>query len=297
MIKSMTGFASLTAEDGAAVIGVTIKAVNHRFLDAQLRLPASLARIEGRVRAAVQAGVGRGRVEVSVSVQRRQAEAPVVELNESLVSALRDALDHAHSTGMIAGELTPGDLLRWPHAITVREQPEGEDPEAEARLDEAVVAAVTRAVEQLDGMRTTEGQALAADLGGRVDGLAGAIETVAAAADEGRDGMVARLHQRIAELGLDATGDATAIAQEVVRAAGRTDIAEEVTRFRAHLDHWRSLAAGDEPCGRKLDFLLQEMNREINTIGSKAAGGRVPDLVIDVKAELERMREQVQNVE
>jgi len=297
MIKSMTGFASLTAEDETAVIGVTIKAVNHRFLDAQLRVPASLARIESRVRAAVQAGVGRGRVEVAVSVQRRQAEAPTVEMNEPIVEALREALDDARSKGMIAGPLTPGDLLRWPHAITVREQPEGEDAEAEAHLDEAVVAAVSRAVAELDGMRTREGAALAADLDARVAVLAGAIETVAAAAEDGREGMVARLHQRIAELGLDGAADATAVAQEVVRAAGRTDIAEEITRFRAHLDHWRSLSAGEEPCGRKLDFLLQEMNREINTIGSKAAGGRVPDLVIDVKAELERMREQVQNVE
>ncbi len=295
MIRSMTGFESLTVEVEGAAIGVTVKAINHRFLDAQLRLPSVLARLEGEVRRVLQTRVRRGRVEVTVSVQRRQGERSVVEMNEAFVEALHEALDGARAKGLISGPLTPGDLLRWPHAITVREEAEGED--AEARLDAAVVAAVTRAVDELDEMRVQEGKYLAADLAVRVERLTEAIEGVARAAEEGREGIVTRLHQRIAELGLDAQTDAATVAQEVVRVAGRADIAEELTRFRAHLAHWRSLVDGVEPCGRKLDFLLQEMNREINTIGSKAGGERVPDLVIDVKDELERMREQVQNVE
>jgi uncharacterized protein (TIGR00255 family) len=297
VIKSMTGFASLTVDGEDAAIGVTIKAVNHRFLDAQIRLPAALARLEASLRSEVQARVSRGRIEVVVSVQRRSDEAPVVEINEPFVVALRQALDEAGSKGLVAGPLTPGDLLRWPHAITVREKADNVDPVVETRLDQAVTAAVVRAVTALDEMRTEEGAHLAADFDTRVARLGLAIEEVAASAEGGREATVARLHERIADLGLDGQADATTMAQEVVRAAGRSDIAEELTRFRAHLEHWRLLVEGDEPCGRKLDFLLQEMNREINTIGAKAGGEQLPNLVIDVKAELERIREQVQNVE
>jgi uncharacterized protein (TIGR00255 family) len=109
--------------------------------------------------------------------------------------------------------------------------------------------------------------------------------------------MEQRLTDRVAQLRADLQADETAVAQEIVRAAGRSDISEEVSRFRGHVSHWVTLADGPEPCGRKLDFLLQEMNREINTIGSKADGVRVSELIINAKAELEKMREQVQNVE
>jgi uncharacterized protein (TIGR00255 family) len=297
MIKSMTGFAAFTEDDDAVTVAVTIKAVNHRFLDAQLRLPSALVRMETRVRSLLQTRVARGRVEIGVSVQRRQDKPPVVEINESFVTALREALNGARDQGLITGPLTPGDLLRWPHAITVREGGDDEDPENEARLETAVVTAVTQAVKDLDEMRAREGAHLAADLKARVALLDGIIDDVASVADEGLKVAAARLQERITELGLNGQAEPALIAQEVVRAAGRSDIAEEVTRFRAHLDHWRTLAADAEPCGRKLDFLLQEMNREINTIGSKAVGGRVSDLVIGAKVELERMREQVQNVE
>jgi uncharacterized protein (TIGR00255 family) len=123
------------------------------------------------------------------------------------------------------------------------------------------------------------------------------IEGLAEAADTGRSELEARLRERIAELGLELPVDQAMIAQEIVRAAARSDISEEVTRFRAHLAHWEALADGQEPCGRKLDFLIQEMNREVNTLGAKADGLYVSELVINAKAELEKMREQVQNVE
>jgi len=123
------------------------------------------------------------------------------------------------------------------------------------------------------------------------------IEHLRLAADQGRNALETRLRERIDELRLELPVDSAMIAQEIVRAAARSDISEEVTRFRAHLAHWRALTDTNEPCGRKLDFLLQEMNREINTIGSKADGIHVSELIINAKAELERMREQVQNVE
>jgi uncharacterized protein (TIGR00255 family) len=297
MIKSMTGFASLTHEDERATIAVTLRAVNHRFLDIQLRIPQSLAEVEPRVRGLLQKRLARGRVELQISVQLRTPTAPSIELNEEFANALSAAIDRARERGLVAGALTPGDLLRLPQAISVRDRTAEPDPEAEAQLTASVEAAVEQALADLDAMRVREGGHLRDDLDGRKQSLASFITRVAGAADEGRTGLEARLQDRVREISLELPVDEAMIAQEIVRTVQRSDISEEVTRFRAHLSHWDALTDGPEPCGRKLDFLLQEMNREVNTIGSKADGLRVSELIINAKAELEKMREQVQNIE
>ena len=297
MIKSMTGFASLTHEDERATIGVTVKTVNHRFLDVALRLPQSLAEVEPRVRALLQKRLARGRVEVAINVQLRTVPAPTVELNEEVVQALSAALDRARERGLVAGALTPGDLLRLPQALSIRERPVEADPAVGAQLAVSVEAAIEQALADLDAMRVREGDHLRSDLDGRRQLLGGLVDSLEAAALEGRTGVETRLRERVREISAELPVDETLVAQEIVRAAARSDISEEVTRFRGHLLHWGALSDNAEPCGRKLDFLLQEMNREINTMGSKADGLRVSELVITAKAELEKLREQVQNVE
>lgn len=297
MIKSMTGFASLTLEDELATVGITIRAVNHRFLDLQLRIPQSLGDVEARVRALLQKRLARGRVELAISLQMRTVSVPTVQLNEEFANALSAAIDQARDRGLVSGTLTPGDLLRLPQAVTIRDRPAEQDPAVEARVAGSVEAAVEQALADLDAMRIREGTHLDADLEGRRQALAELIERLKVAAEEGRDAFEQRLHERVRDLSFELPVDQAMIAQEIVRAIGRSDISEEITRFRAHLSHWTALAASDEPCGRKLDFLLQEMNREINTIGSKADGVGISELIISAKAELEKMREQVQNVE
>jgi len=232
-----------------------------------------------------------------VSVQLRDSSAPTVELNLEVAQALAAAIERARDEGLVSGTLTAGDLLRVPQAVTVRDRPLEQDPALAARVAASIEAAVERALADLDAMRVREGTHLGRDLDGRRQTLAAVIEQVRIAADQGRDALERRLLERIAELRFELPVDQALVAQEVVRAAGRSDISEEVTRFRAHLAHWRALSEEGEPCGRKLDFLLQEMHREINTIGSKADGLAVSELIINAKAELERMREQVQNVE
>jgi uncharacterized protein (TIGR00255 family) len=297
VIKSMTGFASLTHEDERATIGITIRAVNHRFLDLQLRMPQSLADLEPRVRSLLQKRLGRGRVELAISVQLRQASVPIVELNADFASALAAVVERAREQGLVAGAMTPGDLLRLPQAVTIRERAVEPDPAVEAQLAASVEAAVEQALLDLDAMRTREGQHLRADLDSRKELMADLVERLREAADHGRSALEARLHERVRELSEQLPVDQAMLAQEIVRVAGRSDISEEVTRFRAHVAHWNALSDADEPCGRKLDFLLQEMNREVNTIGSKADGLGIAELIITAKAELEKMREQVQNVE
>jgi uncharacterized protein (TIGR00255 family) len=156
---------------------------------------------------------------------------------------------------------------------------------------------VSDTLDALVRMRETEGRLLRADLDARLSTLADLVSQVDREAREGQKLLEGRLRERLAALPPDLQGDPSATAQEIVRFVARSDVDEELVRLRSHFEHWRGLADGPEPCGRKLDFLVQEMNREINTIGSKAEGTRVTEIVIDVKAELERVREQVQNVE
>ena len=299
MIKSMTGFASLTEDDEAATITVTVRSVNHRFLDLQLRLPSSLAPLESRLRARVQQRLARGRVEVSVSVQQRRAPMLEVELNEVFLQALSVALDRAREQGFVQGPMTPGDLLRFPQALAIKDRSEESavaDDQSTA-LGDRVEEAVAAALESLDAMRVREGGFLRAELDSRRQLLGALFDRVATAAEQGLDTLRTRLLERVKELRADGLADETTVAQEIARYVGRSDITEEVVRFRGHLEHWRGLTESAEPCGRKLDFLLQEMNREVNTTGSKAEGPAVSELIVTLKAELEKMREQVQNVE
>jgi uncharacterized protein (TIGR00255 family) len=297
MIKSMTGFASVSREDERATVAVTIRTVNHRYLDLQLRNPQLLASIEADVRTLVAKYVARGRVELGVALQLRQVAGVDVEFNEPFAEALEAALAQARERGLVAGALTPGDLLRLPQALTIRDRQPADDEATQA----AVIALAREAIEQalvaLDSMRSREGDQLRTDLDHRRVFVAGLVEGIAAAADQGRAAMEQRIAERVRELRIELQADEAAIAQEIVRMAARSDISEELERFRGHVAHWSALADSAEPCGRKLDFLLQEMNREVNTMGSKADGLRVSELIIAAKAELEKMREQVQNVE
>ena len=293
----MTGFASLTHEDERATIGITVRAVNHRFLDLQLRMPQSLGDLEPRVRGLLQKRLARGRVELAISVQLRQGSVPTVELNADFANALAAVVARAREQGLVDGVMTPGDLLRLPQAVTIRERAVESDPAVEAQLAASVESAVEQALLDLDAMRTREGQHLRVDLDSRKQLVADVIERLREAAEQGRSALEGRLHERVREISEQLPVDQAMVAQEIVRVAGRSDISEEVTRFRAHVAHWNALRDSEEPCGRKLDFLLQEMNREVNTIGSKADGLGIAELIITAKAELEKMREQVQNVE
>ena len=295
MIKSMTGFASLTRDDEHASLSVTVKGVNHRFLDVQVRAPQALAAIEGRLRALIQQRVARGRIEVTISAQNRRQPAVDVEVNDAVLEGLAGALERARDRGLVTGGLSAGDVLRFPQAVTVREREQ--DEEVARAMQAAAEEALAAALDQLETMRVREGTSLGAELDARRGLLADLFERAAAAAQAGADALRTRLAERVRELRVDPAVDDAVVAQELVRFANRSDVTEETVRFRAHLDHWKALADGPEPCGRKLDFLIQEMNREINTLGSKAEGPGVPELIVALKAELEKMREQVQNVE
>ena len=297
MIRSMTGFASVSREDPSARVSVTAKSVNHRFLDVAVKAPQVLAGMESRVRAVVGQRLTRGRVELSVSIELAETPVRDVVLDEALLERVGRTIEAARAKGLIAGTLTASDVVRMPQVLEIRTRAESTPsslPESVAALVEGCLG---EAIDALVVMRETEGRFLQADLETRLDTLAASVAEVEREARAGQAHLEARLRERLAELPPDLAPDSALLAQEVVRFVARSDIDEELVRLRGHFEHWRALATGPEPCGRKLDFLIQEMNREINTVGSKAEGTRAPEIVIGAKAELERVREQVQNVE
>jgi uncharacterized protein (TIGR00255 family) len=295
MIKSMTGFASGSRELDTATLGITARTVNHRYLDVQVRLPPLLAPVEVELRGVVQRWVARGRVEVAVTARLLGQPEVEVALNEPLVDALSAAVEQARARGVVAAGLTAGDLLGFPRALVVEELELDEAGRAE--LGRAAIAAAGDVLRDLDAMRAREGGYLLADLEARCGTLSDLVARLEAAAESGRAGLVSRLNARVEELRAQAGVEEATVAQEVVRFAARSDVSEEITRLRGHLAHWSALTGSAEPCGRKLDFLLQEMNREVNTLGAKAEGAEASELVVTAKAELEKLREQVQNVE
>lgn len=295
MIRSMTGFASVGREDAGQQVSVTVKSVNHRFLDVQLKMPGALASMESRLKALVQQRLTRGRIEVLLSWEQAEETLREVVLNERLLAQVNAVVDRARGQGLVTGELSASDLCRIPHVLEVRTADALDDVgEGTAALVELVLG---DALDALVVMREAEGRFLSADVEARIGTLLAFVDTVEREAANGQAALDARLRERLAALPADLQMDSTAVTQEVVRFVARSDIHEEISRMRGHVEHWRQLAAGPEPCGRKLDFLVQEMNREINTIGSKAEGLKATELVVGAKAELERVREQVQNVE
>lgn len=295
MIRSMTGFASIGREEGGHRVSVTAKAVNHRFLDLLVKAPAVLAAVENRVRALVQRRLARGRVELVIAIEFLEPSARDVVLDEALLERIGGALGAARERGLLKGDLSVSDVLRMPQVLEIRPRAGGAGVSDDAAA--LVERVVSDAIDALVVMRETEGRFLAADLDGRLRTLASLVDDLERLAREGQQQLDVRLRDRLATLPPDLAGDPAAVAQEVVRFVARSDVDEEIARLRGHFEHWRTLVTGPEPCGRKLDFLVQEMNREINTIGSKAEGARVTEVVIAGKAELERIREQVQNAE
>ena len=295
MIKSMTGFASVTRESEQMQLTVTVKSVNHRYLDLQIRAPNALTEIEPRLRGVVQSRAARGRVELGVILQLKVVPGVSLELNEPLMAALSEAAAAAQREGWVETGLTASDLLRFPQVVSVKEEPADHMVWQEAC--EAVVVATDEALVALNQMRRREGEFLRRDLEERSAALSVLVDGIVAESEGGEDALRERLLARVAEIEEQIEVDRVLVAQEVVRWATRSDIHEEVTRLRGHLEHMRQLSEEPAPCGRKLDFLIQEMNREVNTIGSKAEGRGMAELVVAAKAEVEKLREQIQNVE
>ncbi len=292
MLKSMTGFGTGRARAGEEEISVEVRAVNHKHLEVKVRLPRELSTLEPAVLKAVRARCVRGAVDVAVRRSAGMVGGAVPTVDPAMARAWREALKGVARAVDMADTPTTAQVAALPGVIRM-EEPVTDLALAEAALDRAL----SEALEALVGMREREGRALEMDLSTRLARVSTLAGEVAALAPRTVEAYRARLQERVTELLKGAPVDEARLVQEVALFAERTDVAEEATRLQAHLEAFRGFLAGSEPAGRRMDFLVQEMHREVNTTGSKSQSTEISTRIVELKAELERVREQVQNVE
>ena len=294
MISSMTGYGRAEATGTRTILTVECRSVNHRHLDVSLKLPRVLSGFESDARRLVQAAVQRGRVDVSAALTA--AEGTV--LNPLTVNVAQ-AREYAEAARTLADalDLSDGPSLAWvmgqSGVLTREEQTPLSPEEAWSLLEKALSAALAEMVER----RETEGAALGQELTSLGSALAAGMETVAQRAPAAVERRAARLRERMQAMLAGAELDPARLATEVAVWADKTDVSEELARLQAHLTQLTTLLAGDDPVGRTLDFLIQEIHREVNTIGSKADDLEISQAVIAAKGTLEKMREQAANLE
>ncbi len=287
----MTGYGIGRAAGEGWEVSAELKTVNHRFLDLSLRLPRNIMFLEQTVRDAVSARLRRGHVDVFLSVLRTDDSAREVRTDEALARSYRDAcLRISEATGL-CGELTAKDLMGMEGVLTLEEREMDQE-----RLIRLCAEAVNEALDHVIGMREKEGAHLAEDLRIHMDAAAVLRDRIR----ERAPGVVldyrARLESKLQQL-LSEAVDPARLAQEVALMADRCAIDEEILRLGSHLDQMGQYLQADQEIGKKMDFLVQEMNREANTIGSKASDAAIAQMVVDLKSEIEKLREQIQNVE
>lgn len=291
MIKSMTGYGKGEASYGGGRLTVEIRSVNHRYGEIYVKLPRNLIVFENDVRKFVSERLKRGKIEVFVQHEPGTEAAPLA-VNVPLAKAYHEALNSLKSTLGLAGEVSIQLIAAQKDVLTAED-----NHSLDESLGEALLSAVKTGVETLEAMRSREGKALLDDLRKRLENLAVLAGRVARRAPLVVTDYSVRLKERLAQLTADNAVSEERLAQEIAIMADRCDITEELVRFDSHLKQFDSALSLAEPVGRKMDFLLQEMSREVNTMGSKANDAEIAFHVVELKTEIEKIREQVQNIE
>ena len=291
MISSMTGFGSGSAEGEHGQVKVELRSVNGRYCDIQLRCPPRLQRFEAGIRTRLRRRVGRGKITVFVDWEEAAAANPLPALDAELARHYLGELEHLRALGGLEGRPDLALVAGLPGLF----KSAAATPQPEA-VEELLVEAVDAALDDFVRMCAREGRALSRDLRARVDRLQEALDRVEAMAREAPHRLRERLRKRVEALLRPAEVDEDRLAQEVVMLAERSDITEEVVRFRSHNEQFLDTLNKGGEVGRRLNFLLQEMNREANTISSKSTESGIVHLMVEVKEEVERLREQVQNL-
>jgi len=294
MIRSMTGYGRAEVAGARVALSIECKSVNHRHLDIVLKLPRPLVGLEADARRLVQSAVGRGRVDVSVTLGPVGAGTLTpLSVNTSQAREYADAARQLADDLSLSGGPTLGWLLDQPGVLSREAEPTISAEESWSLLE----AALTQALRELEARREGEGHALGEELRALHEGLVAHVDVIAARAPAAVERRASRLRERIRSLLTEPSLDEARIATEVAVWAEKTDITEELARLRAHLAEFSRLLRAGGTVGRTLDFLVQEMNREVNTVGSKADDLEISQAVIGAKGSLEKLREQAQNIE
>ncbi|MEO5857528.1 MAG: YicC/YloC family endoribonuclease [Pyrinomonadaceae bacterium] len=292
-MRSMTGFGRGSASGDNFSVNVELKTVNNRFLDVNLRLSGELQQLETRLKHLIGERLSRGRVEVNIQYDK-SAEV-TYELNRPMIAGYLAAMKQMQEEFSLSGEPDLNVIARLPNVVVPKK--DDLDPTFLAGIESALAAAL----EDLEKMREKEGELLKAELGSLIDGIDTRLPTIesesANVAEEYRLRLTKRIGDMLAKSESQIDLDQGRLAQEISYLSDRADISEEITRLRTHLGHFRSIAAEDNEVGKRLDFLTQELNREANTITSKTSNMTVKENALQIKSDIEKIREQVQNIE
>lgn len=291
-MKSMTGYGNAKGVAEGLELSIELKSVNNRFLDTAVRIPRGYLFAEEAVKTAVQRHISRGKVDVFITIDSSQSNDVVVKVNEPLLQGYLEAVRGVSDTYGLTNDLTAMSVCRFSDVLSVEKKEVNQEAMAAA-----IIEVLETALTEYDSMRSREGEKLREDISSRI----AAIEKMVSLVEEDSPRTVAeyraRLEQKMREV-LDTAGiDESRILTEAAIFADKVAVDEEVVRLRSHISQVREMIGSDGAIGRKLDFLVQEMNREANTIGSKCQNADIAHVVVDIKAEIEKIREQVQNVE
>ncbi|MDD6728608.1 MAG: YicC family protein [Eubacteriales bacterium] len=292
MVKSMTGFGRAVREIDGYVVSVELKSVNHRYFEFSSRCPRQYGFIEDKLKSFINSKVSRGKIECFVSIDALNTDAADVAVNHTLAAAYVKALKELSSTYELKEDFGASTVARFPDVLVVRKSEEDEE-----KIWNIVKSVAEEAVDKFIEMRRIEGAKMYEDVYSRsqfiLDTVSFIEERSPQTVKEYNDKLVERVHDLLG----DVTLDEGRILQEVAVYADKVAVAEETVRLRSHIDQLRTFLESDEAVGRKMDFLVQEINRETNTIGSKCNDVEIARKVVDVKAEIEKIREQIQNIE
>ena len=292
MLKSMTGYGKAESVTDSGKLSIEIRSVNHRYGEISVKLPRQFMPLEGEIKKRVSNRFKRGKIDIFINFEQPSGVATLPQVNLAMAKAYHEAfLALNHHLGIY--EPVPASIIIAQKDVLVSQEMA---PDMEG-ITAALFNTLTDAMESFGDMRCIEGEALFAEIAGRIAIINELVEAVAVRTPVAVAANVDRLKERIVKLLADVQLDEMRFAQEAALIADRMEVTEELVRLRSHFMQFDSLLSLDEPVGRKLDFLLQEMNREVNTIGSKANDAEIAAMVVELKSEMEKVREQIQNVE
>ncbi|MEG2016888.1 MAG: YicC/YloC family endoribonuclease [Clostridium sp.] len=292
MIKSMTGFGRGTSEGEISSFVVEMKTVNHRYFELNVRMPRTLISLEDNIRKYVNEKVKRGKVDIFVTQNQGDKDSMEVVLNEQIAESYLGALHKLKDKYGLRDDVSSSTLARFPEVLTLKQKEEDMD-----QIWHELLPSLEAAVSNLCSMREEEGEKLLADITSRCECISKNVEIINSRVPEISEEYRKRLLKKVEEILTERNYDESRIAMEVVLQADKTCIDEEIVRLKSHVNQVLETLKMNEPIGRKLDFIVQEMNREANTIASKVNDLKLTNVALDIKSDIEKIREQVQNVE
>lgn len=291
MIKSMTGYGKSSLTKNERNYQIEIKTVNHRYLDISVKMPRQLSYLEDTIKKEIGTKIKRGKVDVFVTFENNSLEGREIKINTELASAYIKELRKLAESENILADIQVNDIARYPDVLNI------ESSQDDETIKNEILEVIKIAVSSLAEMRQVEGTKMAEDILARLEYIQGKVKEISKLSTGLIEEYVVKLEERLKQILKGQEIDQARLAQEVVIYADKCSVEEEITRLNSHISQFKNLINSEEPIGKKLDFIIQEMNRETNTIGSKANNLEITNRVVDLKTQIENIREQVQNIE